>query len=191
MKTATCLDERVASRAGSNAYRDYEKFIEYLDTRIGTLETRHNSDMKCGVGCDSCCQTSRSVLPVEGSFILKALRRLDGDFRGKLSGFAQDNLNVCPLLLGGVCSIYESRPVICRTHGLPLLVDTGEEIGVDYCRSNFAERDHAEPFDGPEVLDTLELNADLRRINEKFIGSNLTPETRVDILDILNYSTLS
>ncbi|VAX17300.1 hypothetical protein MNBD_NITROSPINAE01-1002 [hydrothermal vent metagenome] len=191
MKTATCLDEMLASRAGSDAYSNYKKFVEHLDTRVSTLKTRHNHDMKCGVGCDSCCLTSRSVLPVEGSFILKALRRLDGDFRGKLLEFAQGNLNVCPMLLGGVCSIYESRPVICRTHGLPLLVDTGEEIGVDYCQSNFADRDHAEPFDGTEVMDTLELNANLRRINEEFIGSNLTPETRIDILDILNHSTLS
>lgn len=39
----------------------------------------------------------------------------------------------CPMLIGGVCSVYEHRPVICRVWGYP--IDNGNEIAC--CRKTF------------------------------------------------------
>ncbi|MCG9128151.1 hypothetical protein JT359_11170 [Candidatus Poribacteria bacterium] len=39
----------------------------------------------------------------------------------------------CPMLIGGVCSVYEHRPVICRVWGYP--IDNGNELAC--CRKTF------------------------------------------------------
>lgn len=46
--------------------------------------------------------------------------------KGKSSG-------QCPMLIGGVCSVYEHRPVICRVWGYP--IDNGKELAC--CRKTF------------------------------------------------------
>lgn len=39
----------------------------------------------------------------------------------------------CPMLIGGVCSVYEHRPVICRVWGYP--IDNGKELAC--CKKTF------------------------------------------------------
>jgi Fe-S-cluster containining protein len=39
----------------------------------------------------------------------------------------------CPMLIGGVCSVYEHRPMICRVWGYP--IDNGNELAC--CRKTF------------------------------------------------------
>ncbi len=39
----------------------------------------------------------------------------------------------CPMLIGGVCSVYEHRPVICRVWGYP--IDNGNELAC--CKKTF------------------------------------------------------
>lgn len=39
----------------------------------------------------------------------------------------------CPMLIGGVCSVYEHRPVICRVWGYP--IDNGQELAC--CKKTF------------------------------------------------------
>lgn len=39
----------------------------------------------------------------------------------------------CPMLIGGVCSVYEHRPVICRVWGYP--IDNGSELAC--CKKTF------------------------------------------------------
>jgi len=54
----------------------------------------------------------------------------------------------CTFLYEGQCSIYEARPLICRTQGLPLFV--ASENVLDYCPLNFKDGD-------PEKVDWLNL----------------------------------
>lgn len=46
----------------------------------------------------------------------------------------------CPMLIGGVCSVYENRPVICRVWGYP--IDNGNNLAC--CKKTFIgqERDY-------------------------------------------------
>ena len=39
----------------------------------------------------------------------------------------------CPMLIGGVCSVYEHRPIICRVWGYP--IDNGKELAC--CKKTF------------------------------------------------------
>jgi len=73
----------------------------------------------------------------------------------------------CPLLVDDRCAIYSSRPLICRTQGLPLLLDTedgGQEV--DFCPLNFT---------APDALDDLEeyYLVPLDRLNLKLVLANL------------------
>ncbi|MGZ3809289.1 MAG: YkgJ family cysteine cluster protein, partial [Bacteriovorax sp.] len=45
----------------------------------------------------------------------------------------------CAFLYDDRCTIYEARPVICRTQGAPLFLQ--EENVLDYCPLNFKEGD--------------------------------------------------
>lgn len=50
----------------------------------------------------------------------------------------------CPMLIGGVCSVYEHRPVICRVWGYP--IDNGGELSC--CHKTFiGQRQKFKPID--------------------------------------------
>ncbi len=51
----------------------------------------------------------------------------------------EDDQTPCPLLgEDGACLIYEHRPMICRTHGLPNIDISGESFSNLYCSLNFS-----------------------------------------------------
>lgn len=51
----------------------------------------------------------------------------------------EDDRTPCPLLgENGGCLVYEYRPMLCRTHGLPNIDDSGESFSNHYCTLNFA-----------------------------------------------------
>ncbi len=61
----------------------------------------------------------------------------------------EDDPTPCPLLgEDGACLIYEHRPMICRTHGLPNIDVSGERFSELYCSLNFVDTD-------PLTLDIL------------------------------------
>ncbi|MEZ4485429.1 MAG: YkgJ family cysteine cluster protein [Syntrophotaleaceae bacterium] len=50
----------------------------------------------------------------------------------------EDDQTPCPLLgEDGGCLVYEHRPMICRTHGLPNIDDSGESFSDHHCSLNF------------------------------------------------------
>lgn len=54
----------------------------------------------------------------------------------------EDDQTPCPLLgEDGACLVYEQRPMICRTHGLPNIDLSGESFSDLYCSLNFSGRD--------------------------------------------------
>ncbi len=54
----------------------------------------------------------------------------------------EDDQTPCPLLgKDGACLVYEQRPMICRTHGLPNIDNSGESFSDLYCTLNFAGTD--------------------------------------------------
>ena len=89
---------------------------------------------RCASGCDDCCKPRITVFPVEAVAICAHLKSVDPALRARLARLA-DQVDHCAFLLDGHCSIYDARPVICRTHGLPLRVD-GQ---LDHCPLNFTD----------------------------------------------------
>lgn len=72
----------------------------------------------------------------------------------------------CPLLSEAQCMLYEARPIICRTHGLPLVVTEGDEKRVDVCPLNCR---NLEKLPGEAVLDLERINTLLVSVNVLYL----------------------
>lgn len=102
---------------------------------------KYSSQMKCAEGCSKCCMTDISIFEVEAQRIR--------DWFNLLASHQQDHLKeiwsapvsagACHFLINDKCSIYEARPVICRTQGAPLFIQS--ENVLDYCPLNFESGD--------------------------------------------------
>lgn len=76
----------------------------------------------CRAGCDDCCRRRFSVTALEAEVIAEHLAALPDAARAELAARAEHgDAAVCPALQpDGRCAVYAARPLICRTHGLPI-----------------------------------------------------------------------
>jgi uncharacterized protein len=126
----------------------------------------------CHAGCADCCRRRFSVTAVEAEVISEGLASLPSAAREALARRARSgDPGTCPALEDdGRCAVYAFRPVICRTHGLPIRFAAEPGAGprqlpiVDACPKNFGHRDLASlPGDG--VLDQATLSTVLGAID--------------------------
>lgn len=107
---------------------------------------RQPGAMQCKAGCSQCCKPGLSVFGIEGAKIeqaLLALRQSAPKLRQKVQDQGQEALDQpstqqsCPLLVDDHCTVYEQRPLICRSHGLPIKRKDSPDI--QNCALNFQE----------------------------------------------------
>lgn len=90
----------------------YRTLISQIEALCGYIKNIHRDSIVCRAGCDECCV---NFTIGAGEYIalkekIQALPECSGNkYRGR-----------CFFLKDSLCSIYEHRPVICRTHGLPV-----------------------------------------------------------------------
>ena len=101
---------------------EYQSFIDDVDSLCRRLFDIHRSHVCCAEGCASCC-TNLSVLPVEWYAVRSGIPMLSA--RSGMS-IHFDSQAPCGYLADDACSIYPLRPLICRTHGLPILYQVEE-----------------------------------------------------------------
>ena len=92
--------------------------------------------------------------------------KLTQQARGMLESEARGELVACPMLVDDRCAIYESRPLICRTQGLPLLIeaeDGGAEV--DFCPLNFTAEKAIDDLDEEHLVPLDDLNLKLALVN--------------------------
>lgn len=131
-----------------------------VDHHAQRVMSSRSESFACRAGCDACCQTERSVSDVEFAALEQALAELDPGTRGRL---AIQDTEACSLLLDGRCAVYDQRPVICRSHGLPLVMD-GQ---LDVCPLNFEGEDLAE-LPHADVLSIDTVTAILITLNQLY-----------------------
>ena len=154
---------------------NYLALIGRVDEMCASTAQRFDAQISCRPGCDACCR-HLSIFAVEAKALEAALAALPAAearlIRDKARNCAPQD--PCPLLHEGLCLLYQARPIICRTHGLPLLITReGGEHGVDFCPENFRG---LTSIPGSAVLDLDRLNAALTAINALFLKSNPGPE---------------
>jgi Fe-S-cluster containining protein len=85
-----------------------------IDALATDLARAHADRLHCKRGCASCCIDDLTVLPVEAARISAAHAEL-------LATGQPHAVGACAFLdAEGACRIYEDRPYVCRTQGLPL-----------------------------------------------------------------------
>jgi uncharacterized protein len=153
-----------------NPIDKYRGLRSHIDEKIKRLEEVHGSDITCHSGCTACC-INLTVFPVEFFAILEDLKKSHTIQTASLfnepapCGFLNEE---------GLCRIYPFRPIICRTHGLPILFldDSQEEPAweVSFCELNFRNNTSIE-FTDDTLLDIETINTELNGINDQFISS--------------------
>lgn len=122
----------------------YKKFLNKLDTQLKEYFEEQKDFIKCQRKCSLCCKKGNLVISeIEFKGIKEAYNNLDKDTKNiilekidkyikELNNFAGkggkiiEYLHECPFLIDDECSIYESRPIKCRTYGL-IRSEPGEE----------------------------------------------------------------
>jgi uncharacterized protein len=161
---------------------NYLALVQRVDELCGATYSQFEKEISCRPGCDACCR-HLSIFAVEAAAIREALRALPAPAAAELreAGGAATPEDPCPLLQDGLCRLYGARPIICRTHGLPLLVSRDGESGVDFCPENFKA---LERIPGSTVIDLERLNSILTAINALFLQGSPGAE-RVSIAQAL------
>lgn len=166
---------------------NYRALLAKVDELVAVITTKYDEHLACHAGCDSCCR-HLSLSLVEGAALAVALHELPRDqmnhVRERAGNTAVDD--PCPLLENGLCVLYAARPVICRTHGLPILIIDGEAKRVDFCPHNFRG---VESLPGDAMIDLERLNTTLAAINALFITASgieaVQGAERISIADAL------
>jgi uncharacterized protein len=119
-----------------------DRLHEEVDRRAAELSARHAARLVCGRGCSACCVDDLTVFEVEAEKIRlavgEALAHAEPHPAGGCAFLADD----------GSCRIYEVRPYVCRTQGLPLRW-LDDDAAAEY-------RDICELNDGEPAIETLD-----------------------------------
>jgi len=105
------------------------------------INTKYSNQMKCSEGCSKCCFTNISVFKVESERIAEWFSSQEPVVQNELRELwkTKNETGACTFLYNDRCTIYEARPVICRTQGAPLFLQS--ENVLDYCPLNFEAGD--------------------------------------------------
>lgn len=119
-----------------------------VDAHFAAAVARSPHAFRCADGCDACCHVRIGVFAVEAAPIRDALAHLADDdpalrTRVRLQADDPAHAHHCALLVDGRCAVYEQRPMICRSHGLPVLApdpDAPATMQLDHCPLNFTQQ---------------------------------------------------
>lgn len=151
-----------------------------VDVFFERAKARHGEAIVCKAGCDDCCRRRFSVTSIEAEVIRAHVARLSPSERRAIAARAADaESSICPALgEGGRCAIYEVRPLICRSHGLPIRFDAmegGRRLPmIDACPKNFVGLDLAST-DATSVLDQSTLSTILGALDAAFADASDLP----------------
>jgi len=89
------------------------KLLEKLYTFMDETAEFISEYSPCHKGCSSCCNMDVSISDIEVEFI----EVKEGIKREKRKSPPKNNFGApCPFLIEGACSIYKSRPYVCRKY---------------------------------------------------------------------------
>jgi Fe-S-cluster containining protein len=123
-----------------------------VDDHFDAAVQRSPTAFACAAGCSACCHTRIGVFPIEAAPIERALARLaieNPALRARVRRQADDPAHAdrCALLVDDRCAVYSERPLICRSHGLPITAPTETAPTeapapqrIDHCPLNFVDQ---------------------------------------------------
>ena len=171
-------------------FSEYCGIRNNIDQKISKIFSFYKEDIICKKGCSNCCMAI-TLFPVE----FFAIKHEAGE--GLLKNMPLSELKNrkqnpdCIFLEKSICAIYESRPIICRTQGLPLFYfsDTLEDYTISFCDKNFTSCSEDFKFDTEYSIDLDKLNSLLYKLNKEFmkeVGLECNADKRIHISLLLS-----
>jgi hypothetical protein len=182
---------RRARAARSTEMNDpYRALVAKVDDFGAKVRAERAGDMRCAPGCAACCEVSLTVCATEAEPIRRALAALPAEARERIAlRAAADDEARCVMLEDGRCAVYDARPLVCRTQGLPLAYPPGfvpldavrgrDARGHDltWCPLNFEDR----PPRAGDVLDAERVDTMLALVDRRDDGA---PGERVSLVEL-------
>jgi len=165
--------------------KQYQQLKSEVDRLAARLSARYGSHLACRAGCSGCCHHHLSVFEVEAAAVREAVEALPAKIRERIrhqalevrEREARSEPVACPLLVDDRCAIYAARPVICRTQGLPLLIEAEDgSQEVDFCPLNFTSPGATDELDGNHLVPLERLNFELARANLNYCRAAGVPD---------------
>ncbi|MCD4813307.1 hypothetical protein K8S19_06400 [bacterium] len=156
--------------------KKYQALCDYCDRFFESVVKAYPKEIHCQKGCSECC-TLNSVAPLEAYVIGRQLSGIP-----RISSVCQGQY--CRFLIEDACAVYPARPIICRTHGIPL--DYPDREGVDVCPLNFRDREWF-TIKPESILKAERITENFMRLNMAYCmiaGLPPTNKDRVAIWDI-------
>jgi Fe-S-cluster containining protein len=149
---------------------NYKQLIAKIDAICRRIESALGEQITCSGGCSSCC-TAITIFPVEAAALRDALNALPEQEAESIRQHVAQNASGerCPLLSHQHCLLYSARPIICRTHGLPITYSEEHQQKSDCCPLNMTE---TETISGNNVIDLDRLNAMLVAVNSLYLSQS-------------------
>ncbi|HAM97907.1 MAG TPA: hypothetical protein DCQ26_04790 [Marinilabiliales bacterium] len=169
-------------------FEKYRALRNEIDDTCDRLSKMHVGKMQCRQGCDSCCEKF-SVFPLEFEAIKEVIQS-DGTFQVPQQRNFEKFRKSCLFLKDGSCSMYEHRPIICRTQGFPLLYQSGDGTAYELsvCRLNFKEI-NVDTFHDGNALFMPPFNSRLYLLNQEFVKKfypkQFKPNTRIGLSELI------
>ena len=137
---------------------NYQKLIQKIDQLCTKIVSLYKDQITCDKGCSKCCVSEITLFPVEADNIKEKIKhkKIKPNTKKGSCIFLDDKDN---------CQIYEHRPLVCRTQGLPLLY--GEELSL--CQLNFKGNSGGFCFSAGSLIDMDKVNAVLSAVNLEYL----------------------
>jgi uncharacterized protein len=171
--------------------QDHAQLIARLDAHAARVTADWGPSLSCRSGCSGCCAPGLTVFAVEAAAIRhwiserglrpRSSRRSDAP---ALPIDDEANTGACAFLdAAGDCRIYPVRPVVCRTHGLPLAVhDEDGGLTGDVCPLNFDGGRDLAKVPGSDFLSIKTTDTLLAAIDLQFTArEGLPPGERIPL----------
>jgi len=155
-----------------------------LRTKVDSLTARilrmHGDSIACRPGCAECCRADLTIFPVEAEPIRIALADLPPHLLEAVHERCR-NQSHCIFLLEERCVVYDQRPLICRTQGLPLQIAADRRTA---CHLNFTPAGSLQELHPENVLNLNTLNTLLSLLHQLHIGPTGDPDRRVRLAEL-------
>lgn len=159
--------------------------INDLYKKVAQFESELGTDIKslsqCKNGCSKCCYTDISIFEVEASNIRKWFASLSIDQQNSIKDKWQlpQTEGSCAFLRNESCTIYEARPLICRTQGLALRYMEEGEPFIDICPLN---EEMIEEMEDKDVMNLDLLNTIISKLETD--SANGVNRPRISLKDL-------
>jgi Fe-S-cluster containining protein len=132
----------------TTAAERYRELAARVDAFFAKVRARHEADMVCAPGCDACCRVRPTITRVEADEIRALVASLAAPERERLvaRALAAGAGRCAALDDDGRCAVYAARPLVCRSHGVPVKLHELSLPLVSSCEKNFVHR-------GPSAAD--------------------------------------